>query len=144
MLHGLQSALTSVLRPAALRSLVGMSDINDDESSPNHAAINALTSLAQASRAVHFIASCSLLEIQSFSATVDMVHSALMSGIDRRATDIARAAAGDDASDSSHVETASEVRVRYLDADQSEVSDPELWLLLNYREESEEEEILEG
>ena len=68
-----------------------------------------------------------------------MVHSALMSGIDRRATDIARAAAGDDASDSSHVETASEVRVRYLDADQSEVSDPELWLLLKYREESEED-----
>ena len=64
---------------------------------------------------------------------------ALVHGIHRRAADNARAAAGDDASDSSHVETASEVRVRYLDADQSEVSDPELWLLLQYREESEED-----
>ena len=95
--------------------------------------------------AVHFIASMQPAGSSTgFSTNVDMVHSALMSGIDRRAADIARAAAGDDASDSSHVETASEVRVRYLDADQSEVSDPELWLLLNYREESEEEENLEG
>ena len=74
-----------------------------------------------------------------------MVHNALMRGIDRRAADNARAAAGDDASDSSHVETASEVRLRYLNADESEVSDPERWLLLNYGEETEEEEEnLEG
>ena len=52
ILYGLQSALTSELRPAALRSLAGMSGISDDESSPGHAAINAPTSLAQASRAV--------------------------------------------------------------------------------------------
>jgi hypothetical protein len=65
-------------------------------------------------------------------------------GIHRRAADNARAAAGDDASDSSHIQTASEVRVRYLNADQSEVSDPELLLLLNYGEDSEEEESLEG
>ena len=70
---------------------------------------------------------------------------ALAHGIHRRAADNARAAAGDDASDSSHIQTASEVRVRYLNADQSEVSDPELLLLLNYGEDSEEEEeSLEG
>ena len=65
---------------------------------------------------------------------------ALVHGIHRRAADNARAAAGDDASDSSHIQTASEMRVRYLNADQSEVSDPELLLLLNYGEDSEEEE----
>ena len=146
ILHVLQSALSSELRPAALRSLAGMSDTSDDESSPNHAAINAPTSLAQASRAVHFTASMqSAGSSTGFSTNGDMVHNALMRGIDRRAADNARAAAGDDASDSSHVETASEVRLRYLNADESEVSDPERWLLLNYGEETEEEEEnLEG
>ena len=39
-----------------------------------------------------------------------------------------------------HMETGSEVRRRYLTISQSEVSGPDLWVLLNYGEDSESEE----
>eukprot|EP00435_Cladocopium_sp_Y103_P026354 s3208_g6.t1 len=143
ILHGLRGALASEhagFRASALRSLGGMSDISDDEESSNFSSINAATTLAQASRAVHFIASLQSAGSSStgFSTNVDMVAKALLRGIDRQAD-----AANDDEdageSDEGHVETMAEQRTRYLNSEQCPVSDPELWVLLHYGEEAESE-----
>ena len=58
ILRCLQSALHSPvesLRGATLRTLGHMSDISDDEDSPNYRSINTPTILAQAQRAYNFV-----------------------------------------------------------------------------------------
>ena len=78
MLHGLQSALTSVLRPAALRSLVGMSDINDDESSLPESRSNQcpyFTCSSFSCRALHSIyAACWKFKVSAQTLTWCTVH----------------------------------------------------------------------
>eukprot|EP00435_Cladocopium_sp_Y103_P055474 s1782_g18.t1 len=84
-----------------------------------------------ASRAVHFIASLQSAGSGStgFSTNVDMVANALLRGIDRQAD-----AAEEVSSEGSHVETMAEQRTRYMNSEQCEVSDPDLWMLLHYGE----------
>eukprot|EP00435_Cladocopium_sp_Y103_P056057 s286_g18.t1 len=107
ILHGLQSAMTSGnpgLRAAALRSLGGMSDISDDE---------------------------------GFSTNVDMIANALLRDIDRQADTAMQGTANESGSEDSsdgHIKTPAEQRARYMNSEQCEVSDPELWVLLHYGE----------
>ena len=82
ILLGLQSALTSQhasFRSSARRALGSMSDISDDENSPNYAAINGPANLGDAQRALAFIGALQSGASSStgFSTNVDMVANAL-------------------------------------------------------------------
>eukprot|EP00435_Cladocopium_sp_Y103_P056693 s581_g19.t1 len=127
ILHGLRFALVSgsdSLRRAAMQTLANMSDISDDDSFPNFAAINSPTSLRQTSRAVNFIASLQSggTSSSSFSTNVDMAHNALLRRIDIRAARNERAeneARPEEISDEEpRVETNEELRRRYLSSGQ--------------------------
>ena len=142
ILHGLQSAMRSEdarWRTAALQSLATMPDISDDENSPNFASINApVVNFGDAQRAMNFIASLQAGQPSSsasgFSMNVDMVANSLIRNLDYDAAGVV--------SDMSSIEeTGSEVRARYRQSTQSEVSDPDLWLLLQHEEDNESETL---
>ena len=140
ILHGLRSAMRSDdtrWRRAALQSLATMPDISDDENSPNFASINApVVNFGDAQRAMNFIASLQAGQSSSsasgFSTNVDMVANSLIRNLDYDA-------AGANSEVSSSEETASEVRARYRQSTQSEVSDPDLWILMQHEESNESE-----
>jgi len=69
-----------------------------------------------------------------FSTNVDMVANSLIRNLDYDA-------AGLPSDVSSIEETGSEVRARYRQSTQSEVSDPDLWLLLQHEEDNESETL---
>ena len=72
IMHGLRSAANSEhqsLRDAALRSLGNLSDISDDENSPNYQLINRPASLGDASRAARFI-----VGLQSWKGSSNFQH----------------------------------------------------------------------
>ena len=82
ILLGLKAALESpheMFRASAHRTLGKMSDISDDESSPNFSRINAPTNLGEAQRALEFISALQHGSSSStgFSTNVDMVANAL-------------------------------------------------------------------
>ena len=116
-----------------------MPDISDDENSPNFASINApVVNFGDAQRAMNFIASLQTGQLSSsasgFSTNVDMVANSLIRNLDYNA-------AGMPSDVSSIEETGSEVRARYRQSTQSEVSDPDLWLLLQQEEDNESETL---
>ena len=113
------------LRRGALRTIATMNDISDDEESPSYAAIHAPASLSDAQRALNFIRAMEQGSSSGavMSTNVDMVANALGRGDAYPLTD---------GSSSEVDETASEIKRRYRQSGQNDVSDPELWFLLNY------------
>ena len=108
------------LRRGALRTIATMNDISDDEESPSYAAIHAPASLSDAQRALNFIRAMEQGSNSGavMSTNVDMVANALGRGDAYPLTD---------GSSSEVDETASEIKRRYRQSGQDEVSDPELW-----------------
>jgi hypothetical protein len=130
ILLGLQSALTSPhasFRSSARRALGSMSDISDDESSPNYARINGPANLGEAQRALSFIASLQSGSASStgFSTNVDMVANALGRNMNFPPP----------TSESGADETRSEAMERYMSSRRSDVSDPSLWNYLHHGDE---------
>jgi len=138
ILRCLQSALHSPvesLRVATLRTLGNMSDISDDEDSPNYRSINTSTTLAQAQRAYSLVRAlqhgASSASSGGLNTNFDMVARALGRGQQYPPDS------------SSEEEIGSQVERRYMQSTQSEVFDPDLWAVLQYRENSEEENAME-
>ena len=130
ILLGLQSALTSPhasFRSSARRALGSMSDISDDESSPNYARINGPANLGETQRALSFIASPQSGSASStgFSTNVDMVANALGRNMNFPPP----------TSESGADETRSEAMERYMSSRRSDVSDPSLWNYLHHGDE---------
>ena len=128
ILYGLISAMRvpiDALRRGALRTIATMNDISDDEDSPLYAAIHAPASLSDAQHALNVIRAMEQGSSSGavMSTNVDMVANALGRGGAYPPTD---------GSSSEVDETASEIKRRYTQSGQDEVSDPELWFLLNY------------
>lgn len=94
-----------------------MSDISDDENSPNYAAINGPASLGDAQRALAFIGALQSGASSStgFSTNVDMVANAL--GRNANFPPSPTSESNDD-------ETRSQAMQRYMSSRRSEVSDP--------------------
>ena len=81
IMHGLRAAANSEhqgFRDTALRSLGNLSDISDDENSPNYELINRPASLGDASRAARFIVGLQTAGRcqATFSTNVDMAYNA--------------------------------------------------------------------
>ena len=112
-----------------------MSDISDDEDSQNYRSINTPTTLAQAQRA------------DSFVRALQHGASSASSGVLNTTFDMAARALGRGQQyppdSSSEEEIGSQVERRYMQSTQSEVFDPDLWAVLQYRENSEEENAME-
>ena len=132
ILLGLKAALESphgMFRASARRTLGNMSDISDDESSPNFSRINAPANLGEAQRALEFISSLQHGSSSStgFSTNVDMVANAL----GRNLTFPPHSPA----SSSGEGETRSQAMERYMSSRRSNVSDPDLWNYLHFGDE---------
>ena len=129
----LQSAMRSDdarWRRAALQSLATMPDISDDENSPNFASINApVVNLGDAQRAMNFHcisfkAGQPSSSASGFSTNVDMVANSLIRNLDFRCCRFAfRCEFNRRKQDQKCVQG-------IVKSTQSEVSDPDLWLLL--------------
>ena len=122
------------MRLAASEMTRQMNDISDDENSPNHSPINAPGSLGNAQRTVKFLQTLQLGASSSsgFSTNIDTMHNAIGRGnfpVEE-----------DDESSDEAMETRSQMERRYMDSEQCEVSEPDLWVLLQYGEGSEREE----
>ena len=131
----LQSALTSQhasFRSSARRALGSMSDISDDENSPNYARINGPTNLGETQRALAFINALQSGSSSStgFSTNVDMVANAL-----GRNANFPPSPASESGAD----ETRSQAMQRYMSSRRSEVSDPSLWNYLHNGDEISDE-----
>ena len=118
-------------RVAAYRTLGNMSDISDDENSPNYERIHAEhASVDQAMIAYNFVLALQSGSASStgFSTNVDTLYNAIGAG--RFVPD---AHTNDDAeSAESEGETRSQAYQRYMNAEMDEISDPELWAELHY------------
>jgi len=116
-------------------TLFAVSITISSENSPNYRSINAPTSLAQAQRAHSFVQELQHGASSSggLSTNVDMVARAWGRGEQYPPDD----------SESEADETGSQVERRYMEATQSEVSDPDLWAL-NYGDGSDDGETMEG
>ena len=141
ILHGLKAALSCDVEGftvGARRTLANMSDLSDDENSPSYRDISRPTSLSDAQLAYNFVRSLQAgTEAHTgFSTNVDMVANALGRG---HAWPPENLDMTSDQSSDEHMETRSEVKQRYMASSQSEVSDPDLWVLLHYGENSESE-----
>ena len=141
ILHGLKAALNCDVegfRVGVRRTLANMSDISDDENSPSYRDISRPTSLSDAQLAYNFVRSLQAgTEAHTgFSTNVDMVANALGQGDAWPPENLDMTS---DQSSDEHMETRSEVKQRYMVSSQSEVSDPDLWVLLHYGEDSESE-----
>lgn len=124
-------------RIGARRTLASMSDISEDESSPNFRSLSRPTNLSDAQLAYNFVRSLQMGAENStgLSTNVDMVANGRGDAWPPEDAD------GDsNQSSDEHMETGSEVRRRCPTSSQSEVSGPDLWVLLNYGEDSESEE----
>ena len=117
-------------RAAVYRTLGNMSDISDDENSPNYERIHAEhASVDQTMIAYNFV-----LALQSgsalstgFSTNVDTLYNAIGAG--RFVPD---AHTNDAESSESEGETRSQAYQRYMNAEIDEILDPELWAELHY------------
>eukprot|EP00435_Cladocopium_sp_Y103_P046734 s1155_g13.t1 len=126
ILQGPQGALENPLfRASAMRNMAEMADLSDDENPPSYCG-NEPVSLGGAQRAHNFF--MMLRGQTSGSRHVDAVADALMRG----------ETYGDEGSDED-MEAASQVRRRYCECTQDQVSDPDLWAHLYYAECSDEE-----
>ena len=116
-------------RAPAQGMLSNMTDISDDEDSPNHQAIHAETTRQQAERMHEFIRS-----LQAGSA---LDHGASSFAVERTAQRLLDHPAQDSSSSpadgsSDEVETQSQRRFRYMNSNMEECSDPELWMDLHH------------
>ena len=141
ILHGLKAALNCDVegfRVGARRTLANTSDISDDENSPSYRDISRPTSLSDAQLAYNFVRSLQAgTEANTgFSTNVDMVASALGRGDAWPPENLDMTS---DQSSDEHMETRSEIKQRYMASSQSEVSDPDLWVLLHFGGDSESE-----
>ena len=132
ILLGLRAALGSpheIFRASARRSLGTMSDISDDESSPNFSRINGPASLGEAQRALQFINALQHGSSSStgFGTNVDMVANALGRNMNFPEQS--------PSSGSGEGETRSQAMERYMSSRRSNVSDPDLWNYLHYGDE---------
>ena len=124
-------------RAGAMGMLSNMTDISDDEESPNFNAITAATTREQAERTNDFIRSLNAGSSADHGAeTFHALRNA--ERVQEFANDhddsgILNESSGDDEDDVSGAnETPSERRRRYLSSTMDEVSDPELWADLHY------------
>ena len=111
-----------------MRNMAEMADISDDEDSPNFRGSQP-TSLGDAQRAHNFF--MMLRGQTSRSRHVGSVTDALM-----------RNECDEDSDE--RMETASETRRRYYQSTQDEVSDPDLWAILQYGKYTDGEEAEKG
>ena len=133
-MHGLKFAVEgsdASFRAAALRTLGNMSDISDDEDSPNFERIHAdHSSVDQAMVAYNFIRALQSGSPSStrFSTNTDSLYNALGAG---RYVPGAPRNDANDSSENSESDTGGETRSqalrRYQDASMDEISDLELW-----------------
>ena len=134
ILYGLKSAVEGPddnFRATAYRTLGNMSDISDDENSPNYERIHAEhASVDQTMIAYNFVLALQSGSASStgFSTNVDTLYNAIGAG--RFVPD---AHTNDDAESSeSEGETRSQAYQRYMNVEMDEISDPELWAELHY------------
>ena len=137
ILRGLQAALNSPhasFRSSARRALGSMTDISDDENSPNYARINGPANLGEAQRALAFIHSLQSGASSStgFVTNVDMVADALGRNANYPPSP---------ASESEADETRSQAMQRYMSSRRSDVSDPSLWNYLHNGDEISDESV---
>eukprot|EP00435_Cladocopium_sp_Y103_P056888 s567_g19.t1 len=152
ILMGLRAALLSDnegLRVSARHTLANMSNISDDEESPNYRRVTAPTSLRDAQRAYDFMRALQsgASSSRAMSTNVDTYGSRLgRSHVDNVADALLRGEAygGSDDDDSEDVETQSALHRRYLNSGMEEVSDPELWAVLHYGDEEDSQSEDEG
>ena len=131
ILLGPRSALTSPhasVRSSARRALGSMSDISDDEDSPNYERIHGPANLGETQPALVFINALQSGSASStgFSTNVDMVANALGRNINFRPSPTSESGAD---------ETRSEAMERYMSSRRSDVSDPSLWNYLHFGDE---------
>eukprot|EP00435_Cladocopium_sp_Y103_P013869 s693_g3.t1 len=146
ILCGFRASLQSPhegFRVGARRTLANISDISDDEESPNFRSIEAPTNLGDAQRAYGFIRSLQAGASSStaFSTNADMVGNPIGCGhVDMFADALmlGEAFVESDDDSSGQAENQSEQRRRYLSSGQDEVSDAELWVVMNFGEEEED------
>ena len=147
ILHGLKFAIEGpdeAFRSAALRTLGNMSDISDDEESPNYASINAEhTSVEQAMVAYNFI-----LGLQSgsstgtgFSTNIDTLYNAIGAGRHIPGGPQNMETEDSEVSSDGHGETRSEAMRRYQQSSWDEVSDLELWMEIHNVPQDEDRDI---
>ena len=136
ILYSLKAALESpheMFRASARRALGTITDISDDENSPNYSRINGPASLGEAQRALAFLNSLQAgpSSASGFTSTVDAVADALT-----RNSSFPPASPG---SSSGVGESRSEAMGRYMSSRRSDVSDPSLWNYLHYGDEISDE-----